>query len=153
MKTVRSNKGFTLIELVMVIVILGLLAAVAIPKYINLQNEANAASNMAYMGSIRSIVSMKFSQETIRGTTEPNSYAKVGTAATLPGQATAALYDGLMGTALPSGLTSGKDCAAVAAPTKWSGLAPVAGGAPACNTWTLDATGTVVGDPIKVTGP
>ena len=51
---VRTQKGFTLIELVMVIVILGILAAVAIPKYINLQNEALDASFSGICGGLKS---------------------------------------------------------------------------------------------------
>ncbi|MDO8425923.1 MAG: prepilin-type N-terminal cleavage/methylation domain-containing protein, partial [Deltaproteobacteria bacterium] len=39
----KSNKGFTLIELVMVIVILAILAAVAIPRFIDLQSDARIA--------------------------------------------------------------------------------------------------------------
>jgi len=52
MKT-NNNKGFTLIELIMVIVILGILAAVAVPKFFDLTTEAKTKSKQAVMGNIR----------------------------------------------------------------------------------------------------
>ena len=48
-----KQRGFTLIELVMVIVILGILAAVAIPRYIDLSTEATVASLNGLEGSVK----------------------------------------------------------------------------------------------------
>jgi prepilin-type N-terminal cleavage/methylation domain-containing protein len=48
-----SQKGFTLIELVMVIVILAILGGVAIPQFVNLQNEARTSNQQGVVGGVR----------------------------------------------------------------------------------------------------
>jgi len=48
----RQQSGFTLIELIAVIVILGILAATAIPKFVNMQNEAAVAALKGVAGSL-----------------------------------------------------------------------------------------------------
>ncbi len=50
----RRQSGFTLLELVIVIVVLGILAALAIPRFISLQREARIAVVDSFFNSIRS---------------------------------------------------------------------------------------------------
>lgn len=52
------HKGFTLIELVVVIVILGLLAATALPRFIDLTGDARGASVSGVVGGMRSAVAL-----------------------------------------------------------------------------------------------
>jgi len=54
----NNQKGFTLIELIVVIVILGILAAVAVPKFVDMQGEAKRGVLNGIRGSLKSAVMM-----------------------------------------------------------------------------------------------
>ena len=51
-KNMKDNKGFTLIELIMVTIILGILSAVAVPRYMGTVTRAEEAAEDAVIGSI-----------------------------------------------------------------------------------------------------
>ena len=57
-----KRKGFTLVELVIVIAILGILAGVAIPAYANLQNDARSSQAQATLGSFRSAIGISYAK-------------------------------------------------------------------------------------------
>lgn len=57
----KKKKGFTLIELVIVIAIIGVLAAIAIPKYQQSKNKANIAAHKANVRMLETAATMRFS--------------------------------------------------------------------------------------------
>ena len=59
-KVLKSQSGFTLIELVAVIVVLGILAVVAVPRFINLQDDARQASTDAVAGALASAFTLNY---------------------------------------------------------------------------------------------
>lgn len=73
MNNKHKNKGFTLIELVVVIVILGILAAVATPKYMDLTKDARAANLTALKGVLKSAVSIAHAKMVIYNQSEEGS--------------------------------------------------------------------------------
>ena len=53
LRRLRGNEGFTLIELVVIILVLGILAVTAIPRFVDLRDEANDAAELGVVGAIR----------------------------------------------------------------------------------------------------
>ena len=101
----QSQRGFTLIELVMVIVILGVLAAVAIPKFVDLKGDAQQAAMQGVAGAAASASAINYAgcavtsgasaagkcvvvrscdsiKQALSGGNWPTGYSVTGTAAT-----------------------------------------------------------------------
>ena len=68
MNILRNSKGFTLIELIIIIIILGIISAVAIPKYIDMKTSAEKGTAKGILGALASSESILFSQYVLDST-------------------------------------------------------------------------------------
>ena len=80
----QTQKGFTLVELVVVIVILGVLAAVALPRFVGLQGDARFAKGQAVLGTVKSASALARAAALVKGQTgATGSITMEGAAVTL----------------------------------------------------------------------
>ena len=98
----RKEKGFTLIELVMVIVILGILAAFALPRFADLGNEARVASVQGAAGAVKSAAAIAHAQWLADG----NSAATVDLDGVIVAMSDDGYPESVAATATPEGITA-----------------------------------------------
>jgi prepilin-type N-terminal cleavage/methylation domain-containing protein len=120
-KRLRNQKGFTLIEIIAVLVILGILAAVAIPKFLGLQDDAKKASARGAVASAQSAISMGYAQYLLN----PTAPAYAGPAAAC----------GNISFDSPTGVTYSVACTGTAWTTTYSTITGTYDGQTATGRW------------------
>jgi MSHA pilin protein MshA len=83
------SRGFTLVEIVLIIVILGVLAAVAIPKYIDFRNETRDSVARGILASLRSANNLVYQGRIVRNVQSSYNMATVVSSANISGVSSA----------------------------------------------------------------
>lgn len=101
---INKTKGFTLVELVLVIAILGILAVAALPQFINVSTQARQASRDGVTGAVRSGIMLSRANDLVVNGAPGNWPATLDAAAA---NSTAGAGNLFFGTVLTSGIGDG----------------------------------------------
>jgi type IV pilus assembly protein PilA len=131
LKKMQSKKGFTLIELMIVVAIIGILAAIAIPNFLRFQAKSKQSEAKTNLGGIFTAETSWFAENNEFGNLSQISWAPVGTSVR---------YKYTLGGATTLGLAS-----VTIVPADWKGADPLVTNTPATNTYefTAGATGSI----------
>ena len=133
-----KQKGFTLIELVVVIVILGILAATALPKFVNLAGDARGAARLGLQGAVSSAANLAYGAAAARAQTGATGAISMGASnvnlvwgypTTAAGGIDVALQDSGGATFAAGTWTFQTNCTVTYAQPTGTGLTPTIGGA------------------------
>jgi prepilin-type N-terminal cleavage/methylation domain-containing protein len=71
---IAKKEAFTLIEILMVIIIIGILSVVAVPKFINMRRDAMLASVAGSLAALRSGIGLQYSMINVHDWTQPSAF-------------------------------------------------------------------------------
>ncbi|MBF0202008.1 MAG: prepilin-type N-terminal cleavage/methylation domain-containing protein, partial [Desulfamplus sp.] len=84
----RNQKGFTLIEIIAVLVILGILAAVGVPKYVDMQAQAKQNARMGQVAEMKSSLNLGYASYFLANQTPPTGSQAIAALGMTAGTAT-----------------------------------------------------------------